>query len=605
MLLFVQRRFYYLTNQKADYMSNESAPSSTQPDLPGWDRIENMPEELQLEELEAIVGSYDLLASQAEYKDESGNIDSTKLNKKIDAAIRQYLAQADFVAEDDSNATDEDKQAYALAYSVIERAMHASREEWIGSIDANGHSTSLAVGLHKELLAFYRPAGRHRAEDNHDDSQQDQDDTHDAELDRSDNDILPTDEAIAMNQEFDELNEKLTEARSKWAKASSKRLGRAFSIKDADRAKLKKEYEELVRERGRWALDNNVLLNEDRALYADLSEEDRDDLADGKKLYKRGRNDAVIDYLFDEQEQLRTETLENLQSTKVSKFVQWMNKGNIAQRVAKGMTLGAVAGVGGGLLAGAAGAGIVAAGAIGVSRFVKGYAAKDRRRGSKMTARLAEEDVDVFKESTDTSVVLNVDESQTKTDELFEISIKDEQKERFKALGVGAVSVALGAGLGFAVTELSGKSGVINEKIQSLWDDNAKDLTPGADDATSGDIYPNNDYDNDNIPNDQDVAPRNPNIGAIDFHELSHDARWIEAGEGGFQTLKELGIPEAKWEAIWADAGESFAEEGKTYLMDDGRYGWSQPGRLSNADILELARAARRNGVVLDMALVA
>ncbi len=413
------------------------------------------------------------------------------------------------------------------------------------------------------------------------------------------------DEALAMNQEFDELNEKLAEARSKWAKASSKRLGRAFSIKDTDRAKLKKEYEELVRERGRWALDNNVLQNEDRELYANPTEQERDDMLEGERLYKRGRNDVVIEYLFEEQEKLRTEIIENLQGTKVSRFVQWMNKGSVAQRVAKGVTLGVLAGVGGGLLAGAAGAGIVAAGAVGASRFVKGYAAKDRKRGSKMHTAFTDADVDTFKHSTDTSVVLNVDESHGTVNNYLEEDVKNEQKERRKALVVGAGSVALGAGLGFAVTEISGKSGIIGEKIQGLWDDNAKDLTPGADDATSGDIYPNTDYDNDGIPNDQDVAPRNPNIGAIDFNELSDNARWIEAGEGGFQTLKELGIPEAKWEAIWADAGEAFAEDGKTYLMDDGRYGWSQPGRLSNADILELARAARRNGVVLDMALAA
>lgn len=413
------------------------------------------------------------------------------------------------------------------------------------------------------------------------------------------------DEALAMNEAFDTLNEKLNEARSKWAKASSKQLGRAFSIKDADRAKLKKEYEELVRERGRWALDNNVLQNEERELYSDVSEEERDAMLNGEKLYKRGRNDAVIDYLFDEQEKLRSETVENLQRTKVSRFVQWMNRGNMAQRVAKGITLGAVAGVGGGLLAGAAGAGIVAAGAVGASRFVKGYASKDRKRGSKMHTAFTDDHIDMLKNATDTSAVLNVDDSHAKVNNYLEEDVKAEQKERRKALAVGAGSVALGAGLGYAVTELSGKSGVVGEKVRGMWSTEVRDVTPESDTTEPDVVYPNIDYDNDGVPNDQDVAPRNPELGAIDFSELSYEARWIEAGEGGFQTLKELGIPEAKWEAIWADAGEVFAEDGKTYLMDDGRYGWSQPGRLSNADILELARAARRNGVVLDMALAA
>ena len=84
-----------------------------------------------------------------------------------------------------------------------------------------------------------------------------------------------------------------------------------------------------------------------------------------------------------------------------------------------------------------------------------------------------------------------------------------------------------------------------------------------------------------------------------DWSELSHEARFVEPGEGGWQTMKELGIPEHKWEVIWQDAGAKLNAEDKTYLMKDGRWGWSDSMRLSDNDLSILAKAASSHGVTL------
>lgn len=102
-------------------------------------------------------------------------------------------------------------------------------------------------------------------------------------------------------------------------------------------------------------------------------------------------------------------------------------------------------------------------------------------------------------------------------------------------------------------------------------------------------------------PSDQPVVPGNTLTPAdnLDWSDFSRDARFVEPGEGGFQTLKEMGVPESKWEAIWQDAGAELHNEGKTYTMDDGRWGWDRSMRLSDRDLNVIARAARRNGVDL------
>lgn len=269
-------------------------------------------------------------------------------------------------------------------------------------------------------------------------------------------------EAYLENARFD-----VSKSRDSWAKAASKRLGRAFSVKDKDREKLRDEYHKDVQELGKLELQAVL---EDDSVSADE------------------KNIAVITFLFDEQTRLREQTLENLKSTKVSCFVEWMNRGSVATRVAKGISIGALAGVTGGVLAGAAGAGVIAAGAVAGSRFVKGYASKDRHRGSKMPDKL--DGVDL-RSSHDTKLVLEhlsesndtdiLGSASDKVNSFFEDDIKDEQNERRKALGVGALSIVAGAGIGYGISNigvLGDAKDAIHDKLGDWIGGNSNDGAP-------------------------------------------------------------------------------------------------------------------------------
>jgi hypothetical protein len=137
---------------------------------------------------------------------------------------------------------------------------------------------------------------------------------------------------------------------------------------------------------------------------------------------------------------------------------------------------------------------------------------------------------------------------------------------------------------------------------------NGHDLTPDGVDA------PELDRDGDGVRNWLDSQPDNPDVTGSDgpnapeaptgvntpaTPEISEAARYVVPNEGGFQTLKELNVPKDKWEAIWQDAGSKLNAQGKTYVMDDGRFGWSRDMRLTNSDIEILTKAAERHGVNL------
>ena len=124
---------------------------------------------------------------------------------------------------------------------------------------------------------------------------------------------------------------------------------------------------------------------------------------------------------------------------------------------------------------------------------------------------------------------------------------------------------------------------------------NGQDLTPDGVDA------PELDRDGDGVRNWMDADPDDPSVTeAVDQGlELSEAARTVTPGEGGFQTLKEMGVPERKWEVIWEDAGTKLADAGKTYRMDDGRWGWDHTMRLSDNDLRIFQAAASRHGVSL------
>jgi hypothetical protein len=377
-------------------------------------------------------------------------------------------------------------------------------------------------------------------------------------------------EAFEINQIFDDLQS----SREAWATASAKRQGR-IGGKAKDHASLKDAYTAKLREFGVFELQGEITDDDDTTT----------------------KNAKVIEYLFNEQKKLRELTTEKLKGTKVGKFVEFMNRGRLATRIAKGVGFGLVVGATGGFALGAIGAAGAGAAAVGVSRFVKGYASNDKHRGM----RTAEES---FIDSDGNRVYLDDDagttiESKFDTaaqiyDEDFEKDTKREQIKRRKALAWGIGSVAIGTSVGYLASnfdEVSDKVGDIKGRVDNWIND-----TPNGDSTSQTDGQ--GVIDNDN----HDTVPGHEFHQTPDqtrFAEIGHDARWVEPGEGWYQTFNELGIPQDNWQDVLQDAGPKLHEQGWAYRMPDGQWGISQPGRLPDSALRVIAESSKDNGYKL------
>lgn len=103
------------------------------------------------------------------------------------------------------------------------------------------------------------------------------------------------------------------------------------------------------------------------------------------------------------------------------------------------------------------------------------------------------------------------------------------------------------------------------------------------------------------IPPEVTPEAPEPPVEVVPAPEFSVDAFTVEPGEGGFQTLQEMGVPEDKLNEVWADAANELNQtgNGSVYLMDNGEWGWTSAGTLSDSDMAILKAAAERHGVTL------
>lgn len=355
--------------------------------------------------------------------------------------------------------------------------------------------------------------------------------------------------------------------RIQWARVSSKRLGSftSFVLRKKERQRreaLKAAYDAKVQELGAFELEG--LLTDDEKTVIE-------------------KNTGVIEYLLEEQGKLRQETKEALKGTKVSKFIDWMNRGNVATRIAKGVGVGAAVGaVGaftGGLVAGGA---VIATGATIATRFAKGYASKDRHRGSKMEDTVS----DTRKQELLTTIgdenIIELNAAHGHTDKLFEQDVTKEQGERLKALCFGLGAVALGGIAAYGVHEVA-------EHLSGA------NLTILGGDEVGAESEP--------VP----LVPETPPTGGgggggvVGWDNFVPDAHHIQYGEGGFQTLEEMGVPADKLDSVWETAGQELNLHGDAgvYRMADGHWGWSAPGDMTQNDLQILVDAAKQNGVTL------
>ena len=393
--------------------------------------------------------------------------------------------------------------------------------------------------------------------------------------------------------DYEEYAQLLTN-RDTWATESAKRQGRAFSLKKNEkRNEIKDKYHESVRAFGIKELEGQI------------SEDDSD----------TEKNAKVIAWLFEEQAKLRELTTEKLKSTRTSKFVEWMNRGGTLKRIGKSALVGvaasgAAAGIslvaGFGLVAGAAGG--AAAGAVGFGRFARGFAKGDRQRGMKTAQEsFIDDDRQVELEDTERdSLSKRFDDAAVHYNEGFEEDTKLEQKKRRRAVVRGLTNVALGVGVGAAVHYTTDFFSTDDGELPSSRPDSDKPGLWGADGDRDGDGIVNHldpDKDNDGVLNADDVKPLNPDVSTssgdniLDFSEVSHDARWVDPGEGWYQTFKELGIPQDHWNDVLENAGPKLHDQGWAYF-DESANEWriSQPGRLPDDSLRVIAKAASRDG---------
>ena len=80
--------------------------------------------------------------------------------------------------------------------------------------------------------------------------------------------------------------------------------------------------------------------------------------------------------------------------------------------------------------------------------------------------------------------------------------------------------------------------------------------------------------------------------------QFSEKARTVERGEGGWQTLGEMGVSSADYEKIWEAAGSRLSETGQgdlVYRMGDGRWGWNDSGVLDQKTLDTIAEVIIEN----------
>jgi hypothetical protein len=367
-----------------------------------------------------------------------------------------------------------------------------------------------------------------------------------------------------VSPELQEVEAKLAEARAEWARISSKRQRRTFDRRIEGYNAAKGRYNELVQQRGRLLL----------AAQLDATENITE------------KNKLVVTYLAHEQNELRDLVQHESDAKWSYKFARWMNEGSRKKRLAKGIAIGLIVGTGGSLLAGAAGAGLLAGGAVAASRFVRGYTARHTEGMDRLDTEKAINDVASRTRMHDGDTVEN---SANLLNEYFERDSKREQVKRRWALGFGAVSVAAGATAGHLLH-------VGIDHVAGWTDHNNFGGHPGADHNSSPHPLDNGNGGGHGPDNGGGHGPETP---APKGHELlnAHDVYTVHPGEGWYETMQDMGIPEDKWADVLKDAGPKLHEQGWAYFDNaHGEWRISQPGHLSNAAVQTLKNASAHNG---------
>lgn len=325
--------------------------------------------------------------------------------------------------------------------------------------------------------------------------------------------------------------ENVKDLRTKLAERSAKRQARLWNRKNS---KLSKEYAELE------ASYNDALI---QLAKDELSAEKSAGL---ERNEDQERIEAAL-LLVTNFRDLEDKSVDNLKGTKVSKAIAWLTRGNVAIRIVKGATIGLVVGAGVALLTGTGGGAAIAAGTIAslATRVARGFATFDARAGRGMDVNVDKDKIleQAGAEGKSTEETLNLVHQHLMG--LFEEATIAEQSKRrkstVKALGAvagGALAVELVHGLVDLATDYSPA-----EKLHGL---------VSSDHANAMD----------QAPQSPGTPPANPLVEQPKVPEkvYSPDAINIKAGEGFYQTFKEMNIPKQEWSGLLEKVGPDLHE---------------------------------------------
>jgi hypothetical protein len=389
----------------------------------------------------------------------------------------------------------------------------------------------------------------------------------------------PSDPADAEPVETDPFMEaqsrRLDTYRDKLAAHNAKRQGRAFG-------RGGEAYEQALRD-----YNNQVIV------YGKLTHKE---LIEDESIDETEKNKKIIEYLFAEQNKLREKSLEELQGTKVHKFItavaKWMDHEKKSVRMLKSAAVGvgiglvggaAVAGAGAVGVVGAAGAavaGAVGAGAVGL-KFARAYAQRDAKAGRGIDL-LDEEDKDEIGKPLERPVVLlekdmeaeepkaptGFEELQARFDTLLEVDTENEQSKRKRAIAWAAGTVAVGAFIGNTLASAIADSDVFAGGGQEP--NPEANPTPEVDEPTDPNI------DTENEPQAPSDGESEPNPPAPEF--IPDPAFNVPEGKGGIWMFQNMGLTEADWYSVHQELIANFPNE---FYNEGGDVRIAHPGQLS------------------------
>ena len=527
------------------YMNNsEQAPSSPEVQISAQDLRRLFGPEGNLESIEALRDSQRAAYADAveANHDHSPEVSEFYATQAVNATVTDYLQ--------DNGVSKTDPKYNMLKDGLINLSvLGVPDSDWAATLDKDDPTKTGYSGRDKARALFEQVSGE-------------------SYYARNDNEVNPDQEII------DEWRAELNDLRETLAVLSAKRQGHVLGDGGQKYAEAKRAYDDQMIALAK--LENESVINS-----TELSDDD-------KKV-------KVTEYLFAEQAKLRESTTEKLKGTKVGKFVEWMNRGRVATRVAKGLLIGVgvgLAGAGIGALAGVAGVATIGGGvaAVGTAtvRFARGFASKDARanRG------IAVLDQDVHKPDYNAcSSTDYIDTAHQHFDNLFEQDTKLEQKKRRSSVkwGIGAMAVGVVlAEAGQLAIDTHWFDGLMNhhdpltghinnhsnieQTHSNVVNGRAPDLPPAGTSADNPGYIP---------------QPNLPGPGP----EFSVDAHTVTPGEGWYQTFKDMGIKSDEWSSLLKKVGPVLHEKGWAYNMH-GSWGISHPGQLPD-DVLELIKNSR------------